>query len=44
MNITCFISVTAFEASGDVSEVVKSQSYGPTTEITAISVRFLFCS
>ncbi|XP_060604387.1 dynein axonemal heavy chain 1-like isoform X2 [Ruditapes philippinarum] len=29
--------VTAFATSGDLSQVVKSQSYGPTTEITDIS-------
>jgi hypothetical protein len=33
-------TVTAFATSGDLSQVVKSQSYGPTTEITDISVSF----
>ena len=32
------ITVTAFEEKGDVLSQIKEQSYGPSTEITAISV------
>ena len=33
-----FVSVTSFEGTGDVTEMLKDQVYGPSTEITAISV------